>query len=499
MNNPGTEETRSYRNIFKATTLFGGVQVYQILISIIRSKFVAVLLGTAGMGIQGLYQSTLQLIQSISSFGLSGSAVRDVSEANGSDNIERISRTLTILKRFVWVTGLLGMVIVITLSPVLSKTTFGNYDYTIPFILLSSILLLDQLASGQRVVLQGLRRIKDLARASAIGVTVGLIVTVPLYYVFGIKGIVPTLILNSVASLFISWLFSRKISFPKANLSALETLINGMPMVKMGLAMSISGILSTGVSYIIRSFIMHNGGAAIVGLFQAGFVIINTYVGMIFNAIGTDYYPRLAAANKDDKECRRIVSQQGEIATQILAPLLCGCILLMPIVIKLLYSDQFLETGPFVLWCCPGMMFKMASWLIAFQFVAKAESKLFVFTELIANAIYLLLSLLGYQIGGLPGLGIAFSIVYLLYTILVYIIASKRYGFVFSKEFNLSFTLQVVLVAGSLLLIFMIASPLKYWFCTIVTVISCVYAVFMLEKKTRIIGMIKEKIQHVEN
>ena len=94
-----SEEVRSYKSIFKATTLFGGVQLYQILINVVRSKFVAVLLGTAGMGIQGLYQSTLLFIQSISSLGLSGSAVRDVSEANGSGDSERISRTVTTLRR----------------------------------------------------------------------------------------------------------------------------------------------------------------------------------------------------------------------------------------------------------------------------------------------------------------------------------------------------------------------------------------------------------------
>ena len=48
------DKTSSYRNIFKATSLFGGVQVYQILIGIIKQKFVAVLLGTSGVGIQGL-------------------------------------------------------------------------------------------------------------------------------------------------------------------------------------------------------------------------------------------------------------------------------------------------------------------------------------------------------------------------------------------------------------------------------------------------------------
>ena len=56
------EETQSYKSIFKSTSLFGGVQVYNILLSIIKTKFIAVLLGTTGMGIMGLYQSTICLI-----------------------------------------------------------------------------------------------------------------------------------------------------------------------------------------------------------------------------------------------------------------------------------------------------------------------------------------------------------------------------------------------------------------------------------------------------
>ena len=63
----------SYRSIFKATSLFGGVQVYQILIQIIKFKFVAVFLGPIGVGIMGLYQSGLQLVQQISSMGLANS------------------------------------------------------------------------------------------------------------------------------------------------------------------------------------------------------------------------------------------------------------------------------------------------------------------------------------------------------------------------------------------------------------------------------------------
>ena len=177
-------QTSSYRSIFKATSLFGGVQAYKILIGIINAKFVAVLLGPVGMGIQGLYQSAIQLIQSFSSLGLSQSAVRDVSEANGSGDTKQIGLTVSVIKRLVWMTGLFGLVLTAVFSPVISRVTFGNYDYTIPFIFLSVILLLDQLSAGQIVVLQGMRKLKSLAKSTSIGSTIGLIVSVPLYYFF---------------------------------------------------------------------------------------------------------------------------------------------------------------------------------------------------------------------------------------------------------------------------------------------------------------------------
>ncbi len=489
-----TEETRSYRNIFKATTLFGGVQVYQILISVIRSKFVAILLGTAGVGLLGLYQSTLGLIQSITSFGLSQSAVRDVSEANGSGDMERIGRTVSAFRKLVWFTGLLGMGAVIVFSPLLSKTTFGNYDYTIPLIVLSCTLLIDSLASGWRVVLQGMRCLKELAIASAAGATIGLILSVPFYYFFGINGIVPTLVLNSVAGFIIFLFFSGKISVPKIKLSVKETWEQGQWMVRMGIAMSLSGILSTAISYVIRAFIMHQGGAESVGLYQAGFVIINSYVGMVFTAIGTDFYPRLAAVNQDNSECRKVVCQQGEIAIHILAPLLCGCVLLMPLILRILYSDAFLDAAPYIFWCCPGMMFRLASWLIAYQFVAKAESRLFIVTEIIGSIVFLSLSIIGCFFGGLKGLGIAFTINYVIYFFVVFIIAIRRYGFSLSKDFVRSFLIQLVLTVSSLVSILLLPSPLKYWICGVFTISSSVYALTMLNNKMELIPLIKGHI-----
>lgn len=491
-----TEENKSsYRSIFKATSLFGGVQVYQILIQIIKSKFIAVLLGPAGVGIMGLYQSGLQLIQQLSSMGLSQSAVRDVSEANGSNDMQRIAKTVTVVRKLVWVTGIFGLVLVACLSPLLSKASFGNYDYTIPFIILSITLLLDQLSAGQKVILQGMRRLKDLAKCSAFGVTFGLITSVPLYYWLGIDGIVPTLILNSLCSMLLSWFYSRKIKVEKVQVTPKQTLEQGKLMLVMGISMSLSGILSTIVAYAIRGYIQANGGVEQVGLYQAGFVIMTTYVGMVMNAIATDYYPRLAAINKDNQKCREAVSQQGEIGVMILAPMLTICLVFMPFVLKILYSDKFLAANEYISWACLGMMLRLASWVISYLFVAKAESKLFVINELSSNLYYLVFSLIGYKTLGLTGLGIAFALEYIVYFIQCYLITRKRYNFSFSKSFIKSYGIQLLLIIACLIIVLTLNGRQKYIIGSLIIAISCYLGLKGLNEKMELLSFVRQRIK----
>lgn len=489
------EAQASYRSIFKATSLFGGVQVYQILIQVIKQKFVAVMLGTTGMGIQGLYQSGIQLIQGITSLGLSQSAVRDVSEANGTGDFYRISRTITVLRKLVWITGMMGMVATTCLSPVLSKSLFGNYDYTIPFIILSVILLFDQISNGQKVLLQGMRRLKHLAKASAIGITVGLIVSIPLYYLMGVKGIVPTLILNSVTSLMLSWYFARKIPVDKIKITTREALKGGTSMMKMGIAMSLTGVLSILMTYILKAFISNFGGVDDVGLYTAGFVILNTYVGMVFNAISTDFYPRLAAVNKDNEKCREVINQQGEIAVLIVAPLVMACIIFMPFLIRLIYSEDFMPASEFILWAIPGVLFRASSQVVAYVFLAKAESKLFMINEVSTMVYGLALRIGGYYFFGLIGLGVAYLLVYFFYTIQVYLIAKQRYGFEFSKSFIKVFTTLLLMAVAGFILIRTWHSSWVYLPLIILFILSAYYSFRELESRMKILQLLKQKIK----
>ena len=168
----------NYKQTLKATSLFGGIQIFTIIVNVIRSKFIAILLGPEGMGISGLLTSTTGLITSLTNCGLSSSAVRNIAVANATNNIEQISKTIKIFRRFVLVTGCIGLLTCLLLSPYLSLLTFGNKDYTQAFILLSVTLLFTQITSGQTTLLQGLQKYGYMAKATLIGNIIGLFITI---------------------------------------------------------------------------------------------------------------------------------------------------------------------------------------------------------------------------------------------------------------------------------------------------------------------------------
>lgn len=450
--NTNPQDRSAYRSIFKATSLFGGVQVFNILIQIVKQKFIAILLGPTGMGISGLYTSATQLIQGLTSMGLSSSAVKNVAEANGSGDFQRISRVVTVLRKLVWITGLLGMIVVIALSPILSKSTFGNYDYTIPFIFLSITLLLQQLSAGQSVVLQGMRKLKHLAKSGVLGSFFGLIVSVPIYYFFGIEGIVPTLILSSITTLLLTWYFSKKIKIEKQKITSKQTFQEGKEMLKMGLVMSLNSILVLGVAYIVRIFIVRIGGTEEVGLYTAGFAIVNGYVGLIFTAMGTDYYPRLAGVNKDNQKCKEMINQQAEIAILIIAPIIMIFLLVAPYAITLLYSNKFTPITGFMQWAMLGMIFKAVSWSMGFLIIAKGDSRLFTKTSLFFNSVFFMNDILFYYLLGITGLGISFAINYFIHLCCLYIITKRKYKFTLNNKLFLYIPLFIVAIVLEIIL-----------------------------------------------
>lgn len=490
-----TEEQSSYRQIIKATSLFGGVQVFQIVIQVIRSKFVAVLLGPGGIGIMGLLTSTVELISRMTNFGLGTSAIKDIAAANSTGDEIRIATVANVLRRLVWITGILGSLIVLIFSPLLSQITFGNRDYTLAFIWISITLLFNQLSSGQLVILQGMRKLQYLAKANLSGSVTGLILTIPLFYIWGINGIVPSIIVTALITLTFSWYYSKKIKIQPVWASRNTVLTEGKSMLYLGFMISLSGLISIGTSYVVRIYISHTGGVGEVGLYNSGFAIINTYVGLVFTAMAKDYYPRLSAVAKSNKLCKQIINQQAEIAVLILAPILIIFIVFINWVIILLYSTRFIAVNGMIKWAALGVMFQAASWSLGYLLLAKGVGKMFFLNELTSKVYLLGLNLVGYYYWGLSGLGISFLISYIIYFFQVFWLSKLKFEFSFETEFKNIFGIQFMLVLASFFIVRFLHNPFNYVAGFILVISSSYYSYIELDKRVGLKALVISKFK----
>lgn len=487
-------ERNSYKEIIKATSIFGGTQFIGILVSIVRSKLVAIFLGPAGMGIVGLLTSTTDLIGSLTNFGLRTSAVKNIATAYSLGNEGQVAVEVSILNRLVWITGLLGMIITFLLAPWLSQITFGNSEYTNAFRWICITLLFNQLTAGQDAVLQGMRKLKYLSLSSIYGSVLGLFFVVPIYYFLGVKGVVPVIITTSVVLMLLTWYFVNKTKIDKVSINKEKTWQSGKNMLKMGFLLSLSALLTTGGSYLLRIYISNTGTVVDVGLYNAGFAIIGTYVGMVFSAMGTDYYPRLSGVSHDTIETNKLINQQGEISLLLLGPVLSVFMTFSGWAVVLLYSTKFLPVTSMITWASLGMYFKAASWSISYVFLAKSDSKFFFVNELSVIVYGLFLNIFGYYYYGLEGLGISFLLMYFFYFIQVFFVCKKRYAFILQTNFIKILIQQFVIGLCCFLINRYVSAPYSYFFGIMGCLVSIGLSLIELDKLFDLKSLIRKKI-----
>ncbi|MCD0471660.1 oligosaccharide flippase family protein [Flavobacterium sp. JAS] len=476
-------DSKTYQQILKTTSLFGGVQFFTILISIIRTKLIAIFIGPAGMGIIALLNSTLGVISGISGLGMETSTVKNISENYKNEDLKTVSNTIQIIRKIVFFTGIFGMLLVIVFSKALSIITFGDSSQTNSFIFLAITLLFKQLSTGQLAVLQGLRQMRFLAKANLYGNLFGLLFSIPLYYFLRIDAIIPTIIIASLSALIFSFYYSNKIKINEEKISKEVFLTEGKSIVKLGFMLTISSVLTLLSTYLVQVYIGKNGSLEQVGFYNAGFTLLNSYVGIIFTVMSTDYFPKLASVNSDNEKVRSSVEQQAFISIIIITPIIVLFLTFISIIIQLIYTPKFNEIIPMVCFGILGMLFRAVSWSMGFILIAKGDSKMFVKTAIGFNILSLIMNILGYYFYGLQGLGFGFCLYFLFHFIGLKIITKRRYNFYFDTEFYKIYFICFVLCITTFLLRYIEIPILKYSLMMVMVLISISFSVFQINKK----------------
>lgn len=404
----------------------------------------------------GLYSSIADMAYAIAGLGIQASGVRQIAEAVGSGDAERVARTATVLRRTSVVLGLLGALLLAGLALPVANFTFGDHSYAAGIVLLSASTLFRLLADGQIALIQGMRDIVSLARINVFGAFFSTVISIPLIYVLGTSGIVVSLVAVAAAALATSWWYGRKIRISVSAISTLNVRREVSALLKLGAIFMISGFLTLGAAYAVRIIVLKAEGIAAAGLYQAAWTLGGLYAGFILQAMGTDFYPRLTAIAKNNAECNRLVNEQAEISILLAGPGLIATLTAAPLVVRVLYSPEFYDAVDLVRWICLGMMLRIISWPMGFIVLAKGAKAAFFWAEVAATTAHIGLAWLLVEAFGTVGAGAAFFGLYIWHSLLIYIIVRRLSGFRWSdqnRRLGLIFFPASALVFGALALL----------------------------------------------
>jgi PST family polysaccharide transporter len=422
----------SYRQILTSSALIGGSSLVTVLATIVRTKVLAVFLGPAGIGLMGLFTSLTGMVGTLAGMGITISGVRKIAEAVGTGEEVRVARTTQALRQVVLRLGLLGSVLLAAFSVPLSRLTFGTPDHAGQIVLLSLVIVAGAVAEGQVALLQGFRRMSDLARVAILGTTATSVLTLPIVYFWREDAVVALLLVAAGAGLASSWWYARRITIAPVSIRWRDTVKEARPLLRLGFASMSAGLMAAAIAYVVRVVIVRYLGFEAAGIYQSATALSSVYCGFILSAMGADFLPRVSAAARNDAECNRLVNEQAEVGLLLAFPGICATLTFAPLIVSLLYSAQFGLATEVLRWQVLGVFLRVASWPMGYLLLAKERATLYLWTEVSYNVLHAALIWICVRLWGLPGTGIAFLGLYVYYFLLMSVVTRRLSGFAWS-------------------------------------------------------------------
>jgi O-antigen/teichoic acid export membrane protein len=423
-------ETNSYRTILRSSSIMGAASVANILFGLLRMKALALLLGPAGVGLFGLYQNLVSTGATISALGFGTVGTRQIAEANASGNDEDIAATRRALFWGTLLLAIIGTAIFFILRGYIANNILANPETKSAVGWLAIGLCLTVMAGSQTALLNGLRRIGDLARIQVASGLIGTSVGVAALWQWPASGALILVLINPIANFMLGHWYVAKLKPVSAPATPLRIMARQWAaMVQLGVAFMFSALVTGLGQLAVRTLVQHQLGTNELGHFQAAWNIGMVYLTFVLGAMATDYYPRLSACIKDKPAACRLINEQTEIAMLLAGPIILALIATAPWVMWLLYSADFAPAANILRWQLLGDIPKVLSWPLGFALLAAGAGKTFIVTESLAIGVFV-----GGVCAGLGGLGVqatgvAFLAMYVVYLPAVLWVAKRRLNF----------------------------------------------------------------------
>lgn len=401
------EQDDSYRHVLKYTGVFGGVQGLKIFVTLVRNKLASTILGKVGMGVNSIFMNISEILNSWTNFGIPFYAVRRISELYEEGTDDDMRRFVGVIRTWSIWSALIGATLCFFLANWLNNHYFPEGEqHTFEIMLLSLFVASLPIEAVECSLMKGLRQLRAVACIEVMVALSTLVFTIPVYYFLGFRGIVLSLVLCGWSAALLHLFFSVRLYPYRVKLFSRSVVREGWPLIRIGLPYvlaAVAGAMATGEVF---SYLDDTGQ---VGLYRAGYGLMVTYAGMVFVAVEADYFPRLSSINHDTERLNHAINQQIDVCVLLMAPILILLVIMMPWVVRLLWTSEFLPVAPMAVCAVFYMFFRAVTVPIAYTSLAKGDSWLYLIMESIYDVTFVLILRFGYSHWGLFGAGIALS------------------------------------------------------------------------------------------
>ncbi len=477
-------ENSSQKEILRSSSIIGSASVINIALGLLRLKVLAIFFGPAGVGIVGIFQNLMATASTISALGLANVGTRQVAEAMGRGDqgcIDSARRAL------LWATTFL--------SVIGSLSFFFMHDLIAQYVLSDSSLStsvgwislgvgLSVAAGSQSALLRGMRRVGDLARVSIFSSLWSTLLGLAFLFLLPDPySLIWFVLATPLASLAIGHWYVAKLPPIESSKTPFSVMLNQWKeLAQLGVSFMVAGLATILGQLLVRSIIQSELGVQELGYFQASWVISMTYIGFVLNAMGSDYYPRLAVSIHNKKQVNRLVNEQAQVSILLAAPVLLAMLGGTPLVLELLYSEEFLPAADILRWQIMGDILKVASWPVGFVILAAGKGTIFMLTEIFVATIFVFMTWVLLPVFGISSSGLAFFLMYFFHLPLMMLVVFSITGF----KWEASVVLDFILLAVASIIIFILGGVSEFLGILAGAALSLIFALYSFTKLTSV-------------
>jgi O-antigen/teichoic acid export membrane protein len=428
------EEENSYQSILETTGLIGLVQVIGVALGILRTKAIALILGTQGFGVLSLYNGMVDFASSTSQFGIGVGSVKELSKAQGENRQQAIQEILYAIRFWIVIVSSIAVVIIVFFAPQIGAYQFGeNGNAHIEGIrLVAFAVLFGNLYQIHISILNGVRQLRQMAYSQVLASVSGLFVALPIIYYGGKVGIELSILVVAILNAATSYWFIRKLGYRSLRVDWATTKLHLREILKVGLSFAVPGVVGVSIAYGSRLFLKEHFSFEMLGIYQACVVLSTLYVQTILSAMGADFLPRLMTVHHDNEQVNRKVNEQMELGLLMASIGVFATFILAPYLLQLFYSEQFVSGATILRWQILAVFLRVLEWPMGFATTAKGKNMLFMTLQsgylLFEIAVLLLLSIWF----GVEGLAVSYFVSYTIFFVVRYYSLTRITGFRFS-------------------------------------------------------------------